>query len=332
MTGDPFSDVIRLVKAQSVMAGGLTAGGTWAIRFPAPDEIKLFALVKGRCWLHIDGEDPFRLETGDIVLLAFKRGFILASDLTAMPIDAWTLFAGGTVRTAKLGDSEDCIQIGGHVRLDPVNGGLLADLLPPLIHIRAGAPGAASLQWLLAALVREQAEELPGASLASTQLAQLMFLQILRVYFQKSGPLPTGWLRAVTDRRLSAAIRLMHGEPGRPWRLDELARAAAMSRSAFAHYFKTVAGLAPLEYLTNWRMRLAERELREGSMPVANLARSLGYGSESAFSNAFKRAMGQAPKRYRSAARTDAVRRFDGDPSGSAAGESDAGRLTLGAR
>ena len=68
----------------------------------------------------------------------------------------------------------------------------------------------------------------------------------------------------------------------------------------------TAAGLAPLTYLTKWRMRLAERALREKNTPVSVLARSLGYTSESAFSNAFKRVTGHAPKRYRSAVRQDA--------------------------
>jgi AraC-like DNA-binding protein len=74
-----------------------------------------------------------------------------------------------------------------------------------------------------------------------------------------------------------------------------------MSRTTFASHFKTVAGLAPLTYLTQWRMRLAQRALREDDTPVSVLARSLGYVSESAFSNAFKRITGNAPKRYRSA-------------------------------
>jgi AraC-like DNA-binding protein len=95
----------------------------------------------------------------------------------------------------------------------------------------------------------------------------------------------------------------MHGDPGRAWHLDELAKASAMSRTTFAFHFRTVAGVAPLTYLTEWRMRLAERALREETTPVAVVARSLGYTSESAFSNAFKRVTGNSPKAYRSATR-----------------------------
>jgi AraC-like DNA-binding protein len=92
----------------------------------------------------------------------------------------------------------------------------------------------------------------------------------------------------------------MHREPGRAWQLGELAKEVAMSRTSFAIRFKATAGIAPLTYLLNLRMRFAEHALREGSMSVSELGLSLGYSSESAFSNAFKRTTGMAPKRYRS--------------------------------
>jgi AraC-like DNA-binding protein len=78
-----------------------------------------------------------------------------------------------------------------------------------------------------------------------------------------------------------------------------------MSRTSFAFHFRQTAGVAPLTYLTQWRMHLAERALREEDTPVAVLARSLGHTSESAFSNAFRRATGTAPKRYRTAGKAE---------------------------
>jgi AraC-like DNA-binding protein len=115
--------------------------------------------------------------------------------------------------------------------------------------------------------------------------------------------MPASWLRALGDARLAPALRLMHAEPGRAWHLDELASVCAMSRTTFALHFRQAAGVAPLTYLTEWRMRLAERTLREDRAPVAVVAQSLGYSSESAFSNAFKRVTGNSPKTCRSAAR-----------------------------
>jgi AraC-like DNA-binding protein len=304
MSADPFSDILRFTNAESLVTGGFTAGGLWAIRFPAPDKIKFFAVVKGNCWVRIDGEaEPIHFEAGDVGLLAARRSFVLASEPSVAPVDAMSLFSGAGRTAAKLGDGGDFTHIGGHVLLDPASGRLLADVLPPWIHIPAASPQATSFRWLLDQLVEEQATELPGAQLASAQLAQLLFIQILRAHLKTCNPMRAGWLRALGDSRIVPALRLMHDDPGRSWHLDELARACAMSRTTFAFHFRTVAGVAPLSYLTEWRMRLAERALREETTPVAVVARSLGYTSESAFSNAFKRVTGNSPKTYRNAMR-----------------------------
>ncbi|WP_255631899.1 AraC family transcriptional regulator [Caballeronia sp. dw_19] len=301
MPNDLFSDVLTLVGAQTVLAGGFAAGGPWALRFPAPDKIKFAALIKGACWLRVEGDEAaIRVETGDVVLLSAKRAFVLASDLAVAPLDAKSLFFGQGKKFVTLGDGQDCVQLGGHIVLDSVNGNFLATAMPPLIHVQASSAHAADLKWLIERLVREQAEEKPGSGTASTQLAQLMFIELLRAHLAASGEFPAGWLRALGDSRLVPALRLMHGEPGREWQLNELAGECAMSRTTFVLHFKTSVGVTPFVYLTEWRMRLAERALREGDLPVAVVGRSLGYTSESAFSNAFKRVIGHAPRRYRS--------------------------------
>ncbi|WP_322008738.1 AraC family transcriptional regulator [Paraburkholderia sp. J12] len=305
MEGDPLSDFLRLADAQPVVSGGFSAGGPWAIRFPRPDYLKFFALVKGHCWLRIDGNAvPLHVEEGDVFLLTIKQPFVLAADLTAVPQDAAGLFAGKFDKVASLGEGDDCVQIGGHVRLDPTYGERLANVLPPVIHIRAAAKEATVLTWLLGQLVHERKERQPGAALVSAQLAQLLFVQILRAHLQTSESLPCGWLRAISDRRLAPAMSLMHQDPGRCWNLDELAKAAAMSRTSFAVHFKSVAGIGPLTYLTQWRMLLAQRALRTERTRVSVLANHLGYSSESAFSNAFRRVTGISPARYRNASRT----------------------------
>ena len=304
MSADPFSDILKLTNAVSLVTGGFTAGGAWAIRFPAPEKIKFFAVVKGHCWACIDGEaQPIYFDAGDVGLLTARRSFVLASDPSVPPVDAMSLFASSGGKTATLGDGADFAHIGGHVLLDPASGRLLADVLPPWIHVPAASLQATNFRWLLEQLVEEQVTELPGTQLASAQLAQLLFIQILRAHLKTHTPLSPGWLRALGDPRITPAIRMMHSDPARSWSLDQLAKACAMSRTSFALHFRTVAGVAPLTYLTEWRMRLAERTLREQTTPVATVARSLGYASESAFSNAFKRVTGNSPRAYRSAKR-----------------------------
>lgn len=303
MSTDPFSEILKFTSAESLVTGGFTAGGAWAIRFPAPEKIKFFAVVRGHCWVLIDGEpEPLRFDTGDVGLMAAPRSFVLASEPGVEPVDAMAAFAGAK-GTAQLGDGRDFAHIGGHVLLDPASGKLLADVLPPWIHVPAASPHASNFRWLLDQLMEERTLDQPGTQLVSKHLAQLLFIQILRAHLKTSRPMPAGWLRALGDPRIAPAVRLMHGEPARDWHLDELAAACAMSRTSFALHFRTVAGITPLAYLAGWRMRLAERSLREHSTPVSSIAQALGYTSESAFSSAFKRVTGQSPKAYRSAAR-----------------------------
>lgn len=307
MLDDPLSDVLKLADVQSLMSGGFAASGDWAIRFPAPDKIKFFAAARGACWLQLDGQaSPLRMASGDVILLSAQRSFVLASNLATASVDAHALFAGRADPIVRVNgatrDDAEVLQIGGHVRLHPDYGALLADVLPPLIHVQGSAVEAQALRWILDQLVHER-EGLPGSGLATMQLGHLLFIQVLRAHLATGGALRAGWLRAATDARLAPALRLIHGEPGRAWRLDQLAKACAMSRTSFALHFKSVAGEAPLSYLTRWRMRLAEHALRRGAAPLATLAETLGYASESAFSHAFKRIVGVSPKRYGTNAR-----------------------------
>ena len=303
---DPFSDFLSLMGARSVISGGLVAGGAWAINFPRANTIKFWGVARGSCWILFEGDKaPIRIESGDVFLLCEPRSHVLGSDLGAARVDLAEVLEGRVGNMVHHGDGDEFFMIGGKVELSIASSQLLLDALPPLIHVRGTSSQAQALRWLLDQLVRERQGAFPGAHVASNQLAHLMFIQILRAHFETAGLQPGGWLRALSDRRLAPALQLMHDDPGRAWQLRELAQAAAMSRATFAAYFKTAAGMSPLSYLTKWRMHLAQRALLESRTHVNVLARSLGYASESAFSNAFRRVVGRSPKHFRAQAVAD---------------------------
>ncbi|MEU3243844.1 MULTISPECIES: AraC family transcriptional regulator [unclassified Streptomyces] len=304
MPFDPLSDTLGLMDARCVVSGGFTAGGDWALRFPRPDRLKITAVVRGSMWVAVEGlPDAVRLERGDVAVFDGSRAIVVASDPAPDPVDATTLFADTAGPMIHHGAGEDVVSVGGHVELGRAGEELLLHALPPLLHVRAAAEEAPVLRWLLDQLLRELTAGRAGADFAADQLAQLMFVQVLRACLADADALPAGRLRAFADERISPALRLMHADPGRPWRLEELARAAAMSRTSFAQRFRSVVGVPPLAYLLDWRMSLARRALRDGETSVSALAQKVGYTSESAFSNAFKRTTGVAPRRYREAAR-----------------------------
>lgn len=296
---DPLSDVLELTGAQCVMSGGFHAGPHWAIRFPPPQMIKFVSFAKGHAWFR-SGELPaLHLETGDVLLINQTHPFTLASDLRLPPRDAMEVFASKVDGITHYDDGDDVFMLGGHVTLNPARGHLLRDILPPFIHVQSAAPEAEVMRMLLAQLRQEINEARVGMTLATTHLAQLMFVQVLRAHMQSTPSLTSGWLQALADERIARALGLMHAEPGRVWNLEALAKAANMSRTTFTDRFKQTMGVAPLAYFTRWRMYLAERALSEKDTPIGTLAFDLGYASESAFSHAFKRNVGVAPRRYR---------------------------------
>ena len=145
----------------------------------------------------------------------------------------------------------------------------------------------------------------------------MMLVQALRLYLAEGGGRSVGWLFALADPQMAAAIGAVHADPGAYWTLQALAEQAGMSRSSFAQTFKATVGSSPMDYLTRWRMLLAGDRLANGAEPVSVIALSLGYDSESAFSTAFKRVMGCSPRRYSREKEAEAPPRRDAEDAGS---------------
>jgi AraC-like DNA-binding protein len=296
---DPLSDVLSLLKPRSYSAGGFDVGGELSIQFGRHEGVKCYAVISGGCWLAVEGVgDAVRLKTGDCFLLPSGRSFRLASDLSLTPIDAMTIFANarsGSIHSFNGGG--DCFIAGGHFAFTGGHAGILLGVLPPIVHIQTESDKAA-MRWSLERMRQELREPQPGGFLVAQQLAYMMLVQALRLHLAEGSRGGVGWLFALADKQMSAAITAMHDDPAHGWTLQELAARVGMSRSTFALRFKQTVGESPMEYLTRWRMLLAGDRLVNSSDPVSVIAPALGYESESAFSTAFKRVMGCSPRQY----------------------------------
>jgi AraC-like DNA-binding protein len=295
---DPLSDVLALLKLQSYMSGGFDAGGDWAICFGAHDGIKVYAAVHGECWLVVDGvPDPVRVRAGDCFLLPRGWSFSVTSDLSLTPVDIHTIAHGpkdGSIRCYKGGG--DFLSVGGHFALTGDYAGELLAMLPPIVHIRDEADKA-ELRRCIEGMRQELRNPQPGSFLIAQQLATMMLVLALRLHLAEASG-AVGWLFALADKQMAAAITAMHADPAGRWTLQSLAERAGMSRTSFAVRFKETVGVSPMDYLTRWRMAVAGERLLNSSDPVSTIALSLGYESESAFSTAFKRVMACSPRQY----------------------------------
>ena len=297
---DPLSNVLALLKPRHYLAAGFETGGEWSVQFPDQQKsIKCGAVVFGRCWLSVDGvAEPVHLETGDCFLLPSGRPFRLASDPSLEPIDAMTIFpparSGGIVTYQGGGDFS---LVSSRFALAGDHSSILLRMLPPIVHIGRESDQA-TLRWSVERMMQELRERRPGGFLVIQHIAHMMLVEALRQHMAEGGNGSVGWLFALADKQIGAAINAMHEDPGQRWTLQALAARAGMSRSSFAQKFKETVGASPLDYLTRWRMLLAGDRLANSGDSVCVIALSLGYESESAFSTAFKRVMGRSPRHY----------------------------------
>lgn len=301
MRADPLSDALDLADARCTLTGTLVAGGAWARKFSRSGAVKFLAVVRGGCWLATEADPaaPVRFEAGDVVITNGAPALLMSSASEGIANAPSTPLERDAEGHLVAGEGSDFMMIGGLLEVDELRFGFLRESLPPLVHVRGRLDEAEKLRWLLTALVEETQRKRAGSAIAITHLAKLLFIEALRLHIESAEADQSGWLGALDDRRISLALRGIHSDPSHPWNLEELAKLAGMSRTSFAVRFRAIVGVPPLSYVMSWRMRLAEKELSETDLSVADIASSIGYGSESAFSNAFSRVTGLSPGRFR---------------------------------
>lgn len=290
---DLLSQLLSLLKPESYVSGGVMLAPERSVQWPSHDGVKCYAIVSGECWLAVEGGAPLRLQKGDCFLLPPGPAFRLATALSAPTVDFTRVRTGMVSAAAEAQDAASgCLLAGGHFLLAGRAAKMLLDPLPTVVHIRNPAERAA-MQWALERMVEEIRAPQPGSALIVQQLAFMLLIQALRLYASSSENI--GWLAALRNKKLAAALVSMHQHPEQKWTLAQLAGEAGMSRAVFARRFKQTVGIAPVDYLTQWRMLLACERLTHSDDTIAQVAAASGYESESAFAKAFKRVIGCPP-------------------------------------
>lgn len=298
---DPLCDVISLLRPHAAISKAVTGKGRWGIRYDRHDQPGFALVLKGQCWLRIEGEIPRLLERGDFLLLPTSPAFEMFSD----PAIACSL-CQPTTETVRHGDPEgepDLNILGGTFRIERANESLLLDLLPQMIHIRAVENDTSRLSRITTLIMEEGAASRPGRDLVLERLLEVMLIEALRWRPLGDGATTPGLLAGLREAGIDRALRAMHSQVQRNWTVSELARLAAMSRSAFAGRFTEIVGCAPMEYLSRWRISLAQDALSHERASLDSIAQKIGYNSASAFSTAFRRRTGHAPGAFARAQR-----------------------------
>lgn len=326
MGADALSDVLRAVRLTGAVFFNLDVKAPWVAETPSavqcapyvmPDAgylIEYHLITRGRCWAGLVDADPVQLEAGDIIVFPRGDAHVLSSAPgMRFPPDMANFKGAETTQLPFVmqfggNDPEEAGVVCGFLGCDarPFNPLLVA--LPRFLHLPAASPHrSAWLNHIIQAAIDESNIKQSGGESVLGRLSELMFIEVVRSYIRTLSSEETGWLAGLADRHIAAALNAMHGKPSQAWTLEELARLAGLSRSAFAERFTQVLGQPPIQYLTDWRMQLATGLLANGKESVAQIASQVGYESEAAFSRAFKKLIGTPPAEWR---RTHASRRF----------------------
>jgi AraC-like DNA-binding protein len=274
-------------------------GGEFAIKFPKHESVKCYAVVSGQCWMAVEGvRDALRLTTGNCFLLAPGISSCLASDVKLTPVDATEMFSFPlNGRIASCNGGGDCLLVGGNFVVTGKPADILLAELPPIVHIRKELEKNI-IRWSLERMREELRDPQPGSSRVLQQLACMMLVEVLRLHLAGGLESKVGWLSALSDKQISAAITSIHDDPAHDWTVEQLAQCGGMSRSIFAQRFKEIVGSSPIEYLTRWRMLLPADRISNTRDSISEIAQSLGYESASAFTKAFKKILGCLPRQY----------------------------------
>jgi AraC-like DNA-binding protein len=292
---DPLAEVIGLLRPRAIFTKGISGAGRWGVRYANFGHPSFCIVIEGSCRLAVNGQKELTLEADDFVLLPATPGFTMSGFEPVIPdfIDPNVAAqAVGEVRHGKQDGPPSVRMLGGYFIFDSEDSGLLVSLLPGQVHIR----GVDRLLTLVKLLIDEAAEQRAGRELVLSRLVEVLLVESLRL--TPTPDAPAGLLRGLGDVRLAEAIRKIHADPARSWTMAQLAKEAALSRSAFFDRFTRNVGMPPMEYLLGWRMAIAKDLLRHHEIDVADVAERVGYGSASTFSTAFSRYVGQPPGRY----------------------------------
>jgi len=291
---DPLSDVIALLRPRAVFSKIISGAGRWGVRYDDFGQPSFCTVLDGGCRLAVDGQEALTLQAGDFVLLPTTPGFTLSGFEPVTPtfIDPKIASPTDEIRHGSMAGDPDVRLLGGYFMCDSPDADLLVSLLPTLVHVR----GIERLSTLVRLVGEEAKEQRSGRDLVLARLVEVLLVEALRT--TETDDAPAGLLRGLSDARLAIAIRDMHGDPARSWTVAQLAKAAALSRSAFFDRFVRAVGMPPMEYLLAWRMAIAKQLLRRHDVGLDEVAERVGYSSATTFSAAFSRHVGQPPGRY----------------------------------
>jgi AraC-like DNA-binding protein len=312
---DALSETLRVVRLAGAIFIRARFSAPWCalsphadaaapILEPGAERVVIFHMItEGECVVELEGQPPMHLVAGDVVVFPQGDEHRMGSEPGLVPAKSAGLremLARRPREIAHGGGGKVTRMVCGYLACEARLARILLSGLPPVV--RVNVRGSAAGTWLEASVryaLAEVRSPRPGGAGVLSKLAEVLFIEVLRLYMNEQSAGRTGWLAGVGDRVVGAALSAIHKRPAHAWSLEELAREAGTSRSVHAERFQMLVGTSPIQYLTQWRMLLAANLLSRSKAPLARIAEDVGYQTDTAFSRAFRREFGAPPAAWR---------------------------------
>lgn len=318
---DVLSDVLRAVRLTGAVYFDVNAREPWIAESPPGSSIcksvmpeyehviSFHIMLDGWCWAQLadESQPAVRLEAGDAVIFVRGDGHFMTTEKGKRSTPDMAMYYRPTDRplpfvlTEVGGTGEKSRFVCGYLGCDARPFNPILDALPRLLHVKRASTGGQLTHDLIRVALAETERPSAGGETMLSKLSEVMFLQAVRQHIDTLPQESSGWLAALRDRHIGAALRLMHGRPGDAWTLDSLAREVGLSRSVFAERFAQIMQTPAMHYLSNWRLQLAAHLLEKKNLSISQAAAVVGYESEAAFNRAFKKQVGVPPGAWRRA-------------------------------
>ncbi|TWI94574.1 AraC-like DNA-binding protein [Mucilaginibacter frigoritolerans] len=297
---DALSTVLDATRLRSVVYSKFPLAAPWGLDIVQDGNSQFWRLVSGSCTVGSPDGRVIELAEGDLVFVPHGSAHWIGDKSTSLRMPSPEFVKARRAGTPVFNTGGDItVLIAGHFEFDyqPLHP-FLKDL-PSIIHIRQYVTeNQLLLKQVTQLMLEELNNERPGSSIMLKCLSEIMFINIIRAYLEQVVP-DSGFLSALNDPRISKALKLMQDIPQNNWTLESLASEIGMSRSVFFNQFKKLVHETPLTYLTNWRIRQAQKLLIMDNRNISQIAVNVGYQSEAAFNRIFKSKTGQTPAAYR---------------------------------
>jgi AraC-like DNA-binding protein len=312
---DALSEILRVVRLVGAIFIQAKFTAPWGYQSPCADSVApllepgaervviFHLIIEGECFVKLADQSPVHLIAGDVVLFPMGDAHLMSSQpglpaATGARLDVVLsrrprqLAYGGGGRVTRI--------VCGYLACDTRLARMLLAGLPSLVKINVRGSNAGA--WLEASVryaLTEARSPRPGGAGVLSKIAEVLVIEVLRLYVNEQRQGRTGWLAGLGDPIVGPALNAMHASTAQAWTLDELAHAIGTSRSILAERFHSLVGTSPMKYLTQWRMLLAANLLCQSNAPLARIAEDVGYQTDTAFSRAFSREFGVPPAAWR---------------------------------